>query len=193
MPDCNRDRVVGTHIGLSVGAPVTLTFNVEHAAGLCNGTDGVVYDLIIAENMEVPIVLVQITDVYVGPSFVADVPNIVPIIPKNIRWSKKTSDLSVYREGLPLRVAYAITVHTVQGLTYCKVVFHSSTVPSVSFANVASSRVRTRDDIVLTTPLMIDKLTLSADKRASFELEEQHINAAVHRTASSARDTILVM
>jgi hypothetical protein len=60
---------------------------------------------------DLPIVLAQITDPYLGPSLLDDVPNIVPIVPKEISWSKASSDLRVVRRGIPLRLAFAMTVH----------------------------------------------------------------------------------
>ncbi|GMF17089.1 unnamed protein product [Phytophthora fragariaefolia] len=105
QPNSDRDRVVATKVQLSVGAPVTLTFNMEQSAGLCNGTNAIVYDLIFSSDSELPIVLVQITNPYLGPSFLSDVPNIVPIAPKEVSWGKKNSDFRVVRRGIPLRLA----------------------------------------------------------------------------------------
>jgi hypothetical protein len=66
---------------------------------------------------ELPVVLVQITDTDLGPSLLDSVANIVPIAPKEVSWGKNSSDIRVVRRGTPLRLAYAMTVHKVQGLT----------------------------------------------------------------------------
>jgi hypothetical protein len=193
VPNTSRDRVVGTSVRLAVGAPVSLTFNVEQSAGLCNGTNGVIFDFLFPSQEELPIVLVQITDLYLGPSFLQDVPNIVPILPRRISWSKKTSDLSTFRDGIPMRLAYAMTVHKVQGLTCPTIVFHSNAIPSSSFAYVALSRVRCRNDIVLTSPLTLAKLSASAAIRDAFAIEEDRIEAAVVQTKEIASEFVLGM
>ncbi|KAE9047383.1 hypothetical protein PR001_g903 [Phytophthora rubi] len=75
---------------LCVGAPATLTFNMVQSADLCNGTNAVVYDFMFLSDSELPIDLVQITDTYLGPSLLNDVPNIVPNAPKEISWGNKS-------------------------------------------------------------------------------------------------------
>ncbi|ETL35113.1 hypothetical protein L916_12716, partial [Phytophthora nicotianae] len=63
----DRDRVVGRRLKIAIGAPVSLTYNMEQRAGLCNGTNGIVYDLIFSDELELPIILIQISDEYMGP------------------------------------------------------------------------------------------------------------------------------
>jgi hypothetical protein len=179
-PDTSRDRGVGTFVKLAVGAPVVLTFNVEQYTGLCNGTNGVIYDFIFPSDDELPIILVQIIDTYLGPSFLPDVANIIPVIPRRTTWSKTTSDLSVSRDGIPLRLACA------------KIVFHANSIPNASFVYVALSRVRHRNDIVLTTPLTLAKLTSSSSARTAFN-EEQRIENAVAHTRTAALAVIAEM
>ncbi|KUF88393.1 Potassium/sodium hyperpolarization-activated cyclic nucleotide-gated channel 1 [Phytophthora nicotianae] len=182
----DRDRVVGRRLKIAIGAPVSLTYNMEQRAGLCNGTNGIVYDLIFSDELELPIILIQISDEYMGPSFLPDVPNIVPVVPRKVSWGKKASNLTVFREGIPLRLAYALTVHKVQGLTCDKVVFHSFSIPSAAFAYVVLSRVRTREDIVLTAPVTLQQLQSSSDKRMAFTNEEKRIQQAVSSTIAKA-------
>ncbi|GMF28892.1 unnamed protein product [Phytophthora fragariaefolia] len=189
----DRDRVVGTQIKLCVGAPVTLTYNVEQSAGLCNGTNGVVYDFMFASDSELPIVLVQITDTYLGPSFLDDVPNILPVPPKEISWGKRNSDFRVIRRGIPLRLAYAMTVHKVQGLTCEKNIFHCSSVPNVAFAYVALSRVRQRSCILLTQPIGYEKLRATPERRAAFAAEEARVAEKVAQTMAGAVPVVRAM
>lgn len=178
----DRDRVVSTKLKLCVGAPVTLTFNLEQSAGLCNGTNAIVYDLIFVSDSELPIILVQITDPYLGPSFLDNVPNIVPITTKEVSWGKKNSDFRVIRRGIPLRLAYAMTIHKVQGLTCDQVIFHCNSIPSVAFAYVALSRVRERTSIILTQPLTYAKLQTPSERLVLFEAEESRVAVAVAET-----------
>jgi hypothetical protein len=109
-PNSDHDRVVPRKLKLCVGAPVTLRYNMVQPAGLCNGTNAEIYDFVFVSGSDLPIVLAQITDPYLGPSLLDDVPNIVPIVPKEISWSKASSDLRVVRRGIPLRLAFAMTV-----------------------------------------------------------------------------------
>lgn len=155
-PKQARDLVVAHKIRLAIGASVSLTYNVCQEAGLCNGTKGIVHDIITCPEKKLPIILVRITDKYFGPSFL-DIPNIIPIIPKTISCSVNNNLIQVTRTGIPLRLAYGMTVHKVQGLTCSKVVFNPTAIPSSSFAYVALSRVRAREDIILTQPLQLNK------------------------------------
>ena len=139
---------------------MTLTFNVEQKAGLCNGTRGIVYDIMFRPTSPVPIVLVQITQKYIGPSFIEGIPAIVPIVPKLHSWLRaECSNLRTTRLGLPLRLAFAMTIHKVQGLTCDKLVFHPENVSTASLAYVALSRVKTRGTIALTAKLTTEQLT----------------------------------
>jgi hypothetical protein len=135
---------------------------------------------------DLPIVLAQITDPYLGPSLLDDVPNIVPIVPKEISWSKASSDLRVVRRGIPLRLVFAMTVHKVQGLTCLYVVFHSKSIPNISFVYVALSRIRHRDSIVITQPLTLEKLTATPEQIAVFQSEDRRVAEAVAQTADTA-------
>ncbi|KAG6951555.1 hypothetical protein JG687_00013532 [Phytophthora cactorum] len=60
-----------------------------------------------------------------------------------------------------------MTIHKVHGLTCEKVVFHSNSIPTVSFAYVALSRVKHRNSIFLTQPLTLAKLNTSPEKVAT--------------------------
>lgn len=193
LANSDHDRIVASNIKLCVGAPVTLTFNMAQMAGLCNGTNGIVYDFMFVSSDELPIVLVQITDAYLGPSLLDDVPNIVPIAPKDISWGKTSSDLRVVRRGIPLRLAYAMTVHKVQGLTCEHVVFISNSIPSIAFAYVALSRIRDRHSIAITHKLTLDKLTATPEQRLVFEREDQRVSDAVTKTADAAASVVACM
>ncbi|KAJ8576724.1 hypothetical protein ON010_g2485 [Phytophthora cinnamomi] len=60
----DSDSVVATRLMLCAGALVTLIFNLEPLAGLRNGTNGVIYDLIFFTGSEFLIVLIKVTDPY---------------------------------------------------------------------------------------------------------------------------------
>lgn len=188
--NADHDRVVPNRLKLCVGAPITLTYNIAQAAGLCNGTNAIVYDFIFVSGSDLPIVLVQVTDPYIGPSLLDEVPNIVPIPPKDVSWGKASSDLRVVRRGIPLRLAYAMTVHKVQGLTCSCVVFHSNAIPNISFAYVALSRITHRNLIVITQPLTLERLTATPEQLAIFRSEEQRVLKAVAQTTLAASSVV---
>ncbi|KAJ8566374.1 hypothetical protein ON010_g6751 [Phytophthora cinnamomi] len=110
-PNSDHDRVVADALTLWDGAPATLTFNMAQSAGLCNGTNGVVYDSMFLSDSALPIVLIQVTDTYLGPYLLNGLASIVPTAPKEVSWENSSSDLRVVRRGVPLRLAYAMTVH----------------------------------------------------------------------------------
>lgn len=164
-PSHSRDQQIPPSTGLAIGAPVVLTMNLAQAAGLCNGTRGVVYDFMFKPGSSIPIVLVRITDKYRGPSFLPQTPAVVPIIPRTISWGTKTQQLRTYRTGLPLRLGYAMTTHKVQGLTCEFLVFDPSNLPTSAFAYVGLSRVKERHNLVLTH--LISLKATQQQKRAS--------------------------
>lgn len=108
-------------IGLAKGAKVMLTMNLWASVGLCNGATGTVIDIIYATNHQPPdlpiAVMVQFDD-YRGPSFIDNLPSCVPICPVTV--SAQSLEGIHERQQLPLRLAYALTIHKSQGLTLAK-------------------------------------------------------------------------
>jgi hypothetical protein len=133
------DHLMGLQckLSLSVDAKVVITSNMAECLGLVNGTVGVVKDIVYADSARTPgqpdCVWVDIGDRYRGPSFFpADDErrrSWVPIFPIVARtWSVKSSvsrsrssEDSLYdvhtRTMLPLRLAWAWTIHKAQGQT----------------------------------------------------------------------------
>jgi ATP-dependent DNA helicase PIF1 len=110
---------------LCVGAQVMLTTNLDVEAGLVNGSRGVIVDIRAAD--KVPIVQFRR-----GPP--------IPIEPK--QWISNENS-RVTRSQIPLRVAYAITIHKSQGSTLdCALVDIGSHTFEYGQAYVALSRVR---------------------------------------------------
>ena len=100
---------------LAVGARVMLTRNLWTEKGLCNGSMDTISDIVFKQGAQPPAVIVQFDSTYTGPRFRSDLPRCVPIISETHQ-----SDLycsSHERQHLPLKLAWAMTIHKSQGLT----------------------------------------------------------------------------
>ena len=145
-------------IWLAVGAKVMLSLNLWTDAGLCNGATGTVTDIIYAQGQKPPVLPIAVMvcfDNYQGPSF-CNLPNSVPICPATI--SHHSYDGHHERQQLPLKLAWAITIHKSQGLTLEKAWIDlgpSERVPGITY--VAISRVRSLSSCVI-EPMSLERL-----------------------------------
>ena len=111
---------------------------------------------------------------------------VVPETWENIRYNINKDTNQIEEEELgsytqyPLRLAWAITIHKSQGLTFDKWVVDAGSAFATGHVYVALSRCRSLDGIVLTTPinqrsLAVDEhvLDFSQRKTAESELEQQ--------------------
>lgn len=103
------------------GAKVMLIMNLWPAVGLCNGATGTVIDIIHQKNHQPPdiskAVIVKFDD-YLGPSSSETLPLCVPICPITV--SANLHNGIHKRQQLPLRLAYALTIHKSRGLALSK-------------------------------------------------------------------------
>ena len=98
---------------MAKGAKVMLTSNLRQQAGLYNGTRGTVDNILYAEGQKPPSVPIAITvdfPDYNGPSFFPNKPKCIPIPPIVHEWHDSSNTLST--QQLPLRLNYAMTIHT---------------------------------------------------------------------------------
>ena len=144
---------------LSKHCRVMLTINIWTEVGLCNGALGTVVDFIYAEGQRplcLPIcVIVQFDETYSGPSVSPDLPRCVPICP--ITQVCQSLGFHAERQQLPLRLAWAMTIHKCQGLTLEKAwidLGKSEHVTGMTY--FALSRVRKLSDLVL-EPLTFER------------------------------------
>ena len=105
-------------IFLAKGANVVLTMNLWNAAGLCNGATGTVKDFIYEKTKKPPSLSIAVVvqfDNYRGPSIIDGLPKCVPISPITVTCN--TPEGIQERQQLPLKLAWAMTIHKSQGLT----------------------------------------------------------------------------
>ena len=160
---------------LAKGAKIMLTMNLWPAVGLCNGATGTIVHFIYHNEQhppDMPIAVVVKFDNYTGPSISQTFPSCVPIIP--IAASTQLSNGFHERQQLPLRLAWAITIHKSQGLTLPKAwinIGKSERTPGVSY--VALSRVKTLSSCII-EPMTYERLTsLKSSTTLQYRLNEE--------------------
>ena len=172
---------------LAKGAKIMLTMNLWPAVGLCNGATGTIVDFIYNHNNQppdLPIAVVIKFDNYTGPSISHSVPSCVPICP--ITALAQVSDGTHERQQLPLKLAWAITIHKSQGLTLPKTwvnIGKSEKTAGVSY--VALSRVKSLVSSVI-EPMTYQRLTsLKSSKTMQYRLHEENRLAQLAQTTYS--------
>ena len=111
-------------------------------------------------------------DNYLGPT---SPDNTVPIIPICHTWSTASSHCS--RLHLPLKLAWAMSIHKAQGLTLDNVVIDVGKKELCAGPTyVACSRVRKMKDLVFTAPFIYERLSnLSKSKKLQERLQKVNI------------------
>ena len=133
-----------SEIDISIGAKVMLRTNLWTQKGLVNGAIGVVKRIVYEENHrppnEQPIAIFVSFPSYTGPKF--DDSDSVPITSVLRSWKSGTTNCN--RKQFPIQLAYAITIHKSQGLTFdCAVIDIGKRETAVGLSYVGLSRVKT--------------------------------------------------
>ena len=172
------------------GAHVMLTRNLWTEKGLCNGTMGVVREVIFKDQdlpPALPVAIIVQFNAYTGPTFgpayQIDHEHYVPIVP--ITSQSDIHGSAFERQQFPLKLCWAITIHKSQGLTIDKAwIDLGCQEKSAGLSYVAISRVRRLDDFVI-EPMSYERLL--AIRRTSnfiFRCEEEvrldQIDTKVH-------------
>ena len=159
-------------VNLAHGARVMLTANLWVEVGLVNGAVGTVVAICYGEGRsppELPIAVTVKFDSYTGPTL-SD--GTVPIIPLRRTWFSTSQQCS--RLQLPLKLAWAVTIHKAQGMTLDKVSVSLGTKEfSSGLTFMACSRVRRLSDLLFEKPFDFQRLTnLSKSNRLKERLQE---------------------
>ena len=115
----NLSKVTGSR--MQCESILILLMNLWTDVGLCNGATGTIVDFIYASNQQpadLPIAIIVKFDDYTGPSLTNRITGCVPIC--TITATYNTLDGLYERQQLPLKLAWAITIHKSQGLTLPK-------------------------------------------------------------------------
>src|SRR5438045_2656054 len=146
------------------------------AAGLVNGAIVIIQDILYGEDQGPPFLPVAILiffEKYKGPTITStEGIKVVPIAPIQRSWEGKSGRLCT-RIQVPVRLAWAITVHKSQGLTLDKVVIDigkKEFTAGLSF--VAVSRVREIKDLIL-KPFDFERLRRIKDCKRIRERKEE--------------------
>ncbi|XP_066932700.1 uncharacterized protein [Clytia hemisphaerica] len=166
---------LANEVFLAKGAKVMLTRNLWSDVGLCNGSLGIVKDIIFQRNHlppALPIAVIVKFDRYTGPSFFDDEDNCVPIVP--IIETSSEDNVQKERMQIPLKLAWSITIHKSQGLTLDKVVVDLGKKESMDgLTYVALSRVKKLRDMVIESFPFERINKLSEGKRFKFRVREE--------------------
>ena len=154
-------------INIAHGARIMLTTNLWIAGGLVNGAIGTVHAMCYHTGgpPDLPIAVMIKFDSYYGPTLHD---NTVPIIPICRTWLHNGSSCS--RLQLPLKLAWAVTIHKAQGLTLDKVVVDVGKKEfSAGLTFVACSRVRNLLDLAFAQPFDFQRLSNIANSHRLVE------------------------
>ena len=105
---------------------VRLTSNIDVANGLANGIRGIIKSILTNDQGSVTAILVQFDDKTVGEKakassqYKSQHPEAVPIYRHGVPFQHK--NITVFRSQFPLVLAWASTIHSVQGLTVDRIV-----------------------------------------------------------------------
>ena len=159
-------------ICIAHGARVMLTSNLWVDVGLVNGAIGTIVTICYEEGQcppDLPVAVTVLFDTYKGPTL-SD--GTVPITPLRRTWFTTTHPCS--RLQLPLKLAWAITIHKAQGLTLERVVIDIGKKEfSTGLTFVACSRVRHITDLLFVPPFAFQRLSnLSKSSRLSDRQKE---------------------
>ena len=173
---------------LCLGARVLITRNLCVYHGLCNGTIGIVHDIIVNSKGFVEAVVLKVRratppqDGYKGPSFCDGAKGVDPSTEVLVAINRRSSEIydaaskkDEQREQFPLMLAWALTIHKAQGLTLERVVIDAGDDErSVGLLFVAMTRVRHPSHIAFSPWPGIDRVTSVIARKPALRKRKQH-------------------
>ena len=128
----DRDGSYMRELRLKKGAQVMLLANLNHDKGLVNGARGIVIRFQGEDDIKIPVVKFH--------------SGIVEEIPEHCWWSQDSEGIG--RKQIPLKLAYAITIHKAQGATLdCALIDIGTSTFEYGQAYVALSRVKNLESL----------------------------------------------
>ena len=150
---------------------VRLTSNIDVADGLANGVRGIIKSIVTNDQGSITAILVQFDDKTVGEKakgssqYKSQHPDAVPIFKHGVPFQHK--NITVFRSQFPLVLAWASTIHSVQGLTVDRIVVDLSKIFAAGQAYVALSQVKTLHGLQI---LNYKRTAFKKDKRVEDEM-----------------------
>ena len=160
-------------ICLAHSSRVMLTSNLWTDVGLVNGAMGTIQAICYRSGGPpgLPVAVMVRFDHYIGPTLHDGT---VPIPPIRQTWSTSGSQCS--RLQLPLKLAWAVTIHKSQGLTLDKVVIDIGQREfSSGLSFVACSRVRHLQDLLFNTPFPYQRLANLSNSHHLLERQQEDL------------------
>ena len=171
------------------GAQVMLTANLWVQVGLVNGAMGTIvaicYDVEDQSPPSLPLAVTVHFDTYTG-STLSD--GSVPIIPLHRTWLSSNHQCSKLQ--LPLKLAWAVTIHKSQGMTLDKVVIDvgkKEFYTGLTF--VACSLVRHLNDLLFVPPFPFQRVAHLANSKRHKERLAENTHASVSENNQPVSDT----
>lgn len=173
-------------VHLANTARVMLIANLWVEAGLVNGALGIVVSICYNNSTppDLPLAVMVRFDHYSGPTLVDGT---IPITPLRRTWSNVGAQCS--RLQLPLKLAWAVTVHNAQSLTLDKVIIDIGKKEfCAGLTYVACSRVRRLKDLLFISPFPYERLSnISKSKRLQKRLhEDECLHLLQHSVSASS-------
>ena len=152
----NDNTSLAPSLQLAVGARTMLIANVDVSDGLCNGVSGIIKGIEFRNSTNMPsVVYVKFDSDRIGVKarsarFIApQYSGCTPITPRKEVFKLKGKTYTTTRQQMPLKLAWAVTIHKVQGQTTDKAVVSMEGLKA-AMAYVALSRVTTLEGLYLT-------------------------------------------